>query len=341
MSTSQWYVAEGGRTLGPVLHGRRPAVAPDRPLDRGHPGVSARRKLLDAGLRGPGAADRHRERRGAAASAGAAPDARGGLPDLRRRDAVRGGRARSRRGGRGRGGSHDVHELRHRDADDLRRREPDRFHGQDAGRRQAAAHRREPVHDRVREPGRRQTARGVRLALSGQDPAGATGRTGRPARRPEGRVPLRGQGRLDRHRVPAQDRDGAVRRRGLHHAVARGRRAGLPPRRRHGRGSASWPPARTCAWTPAVSSRSPPRSTTTSSSWAASSRPSSAARVLLREPHRPPDGSGSSRCRSAASPAGSTRRRRRPAAAARAKARCSAACRELAGTAVSARRRSA
>ena len=218
-----------------LLHGRRPAVAPDRPLDRGHPGVSARRELLDAGLRRPGAADRHRERRGAAASAGAAPDARGGLPDLRRGDAVRGGRARSRRGGRGRGGSHDVHELRHRDADDLRRREPDRFHGQDAGRRQAAAHRREPVHDRVREPGRRQAARGVRLALSGQDPAGAAGRTGRPARRPEGRVPLRGQGRLDRHRVPAQDRDGALRRRGLHHAVARGRRAGLPPRRRHGR----------------------------------------------------------------------------------------------------------
>ena len=72
---------------------------------------------------------------------------------------------------------------------------------------------------------------------------------------PEGLVPVRGARRVDRHRVPAEDRRRPVRRRGLHHAEARGRRPLLRARRRHGASARARPPGRRCASTPAVSSR--------------------------------------------------------------------------------------
>jgi uncharacterized protein (AIM24 family) len=50
---------------------------------------------------------------------------------------------------------------------------------------------------------------------------------------PEGLVPVRGEGHLDRHRVPEEDRRGPLRRRRLHHAAPAGRRLGLRARRRN------------------------------------------------------------------------------------------------------------
>ena len=73
----------------------------------------------------------------------------------------------------------------------------------------------------------------VRRALPGQDRPHPSRRDRRRADRAEGLVPGGGQGRLDRHRVPAQARRRAVRRRRLHHAAAAGRRLGVRPRRRH------------------------------------------------------------------------------------------------------------
>ena len=90
----------------------------------------------------------------------------------------------------------------------------------------------------------------------------------RRAHLPEGLVPLRGQGHLDRHRLPEEDRRRPVRRRGLHHAAPAGRRPRLRPRRRHAHRDA----ARSRRDAPrrhrAASWPSSPRSTTTSSSWA-------------------------------------------------------------------------
>ncbi len=87
------------------------------------------------------------------------------------------------------------------------------------------------------------------------------------------------KGVIDRHRVPAQARRRAVRRRRLHHAAAAGRRLGVRPRRRHAPGAHARGPAKSSASTPAASSRSSRRSTTTSSTSARSSRRSSAARA--------------------------------------------------------------
>ena len=126
---------------------------------------------------------------------------------------------------------------RDRDGDDLRRRQPGAtvgVHGQTDGRRQAVADRREPVHDGVHEQRQWQTAGGVRRPLRRQDPSDGSVRAGRRTDLSEGRVSLRRQGRLDRHRVPEEDRRRAVRRRGLHHATAGGRRALVPACGRHG-----------------------------------------------------------------------------------------------------------
>ena len=100
----------------------------------------------------------------------------------------------------------------------------------------------------------------------GKHPADGPGRARRAADLPEGLVPLRGQGRVDRHRLPEEDRRRPVRRRGLHHAEARRRRPLLRPRRRHGARARPRRRARRCASTPAASSRCSRRSTTTSSS---------------------------------------------------------------------------
>ena len=109
-----------------------------------------------------------------------------------------------------------------------------RRHGRAARRRQAPADRREPVHDRVHQL-RRPASSSVAFAAPypGKILPLDLNAARRPADLPEGLVPLRGARRLDRHRLPAQDRRRPVRRRRLHHAAARGRRPLLRPRRRH------------------------------------------------------------------------------------------------------------
>ena len=140
---------------------------------------------------------------------------------------------------------------------DLRRRHPgaDRLLRQARRGRQADADRREPVHDRVHPPGRRQGARVVRRALSRHHPAVQADRCRRHADRPEGRVPVRRQGRFDRHLLPAQDHDRPVRRRRLHHAEAA--RATATPSSTSAAASCSaiWRRARNCTSTPAASRR--------------------------------------------------------------------------------------
>jgi uncharacterized protein (AIM24 family) len=78
-----------------------------------------------------------------------------------------------------------------------------------------------------------EAARRVRGALPRQDPADGPAPDGRHADLPEGRLPVRGARRVAGHRVPAEAVGGLLRRRGLHHAEARGRRPGLRACRRH------------------------------------------------------------------------------------------------------------
>ena len=139
------------------------------------------------------------------------------------------------------------------------------------------------------------------------------GRTRRAVDLPEGFVPLRGEGRVDRHRLPAEDRRRPVRRRGLHHAEARRRRPLLRARRRHGA------PARAAARRDAARRHRLPRrvaadgAATTSSSSARSRRRCSAAKGCSSRRCAAPARCGCSRCRSAAWPIASTRPRRRRA----------------------------
>ena len=105
--------------------------------------------------------------------------------------------------------------------------------GSPARRGQAHPHRREPVHDRVHRPGRQARAGGLRRAVPRPDPGDGPQEAGRRAGLPEGLLPVRGEGRLDRDRLPEEDRRGPLRRRGLHHAAPAGRRPRLRPRRRH------------------------------------------------------------------------------------------------------------
>ena len=143
---------------------------------------------------------------------------------------------------------------------------------------------------------------------------------------PEGLVPLRGARRLDRHRVPAQDRRRPVRRRRLHHAEARRRRPLLRSRRRDGAPASISRPGRRCASTPAVSWRCSRRCQLRhpvrrqDQDGALRRR-----RAVLRHADRARAGSGCSRCRSAGWPIASTRPRPRRAAHGRMKALCSAA----------------
>ena len=75
---------------------------------------------------------------------------------------------------------------------------------------------------------------GLRRPLPRQDRADAPRQAGRDDDLPEGRLPLRRQGHLGRHRLPAQAGGRLLRRRGLHPAEARRRRLRLRPRlRRH------------------------------------------------------------------------------------------------------------
>ena len=147
------------------------------------------------------------------------------------------------------------------------------------GRRQAAAHRRVAVHDRLPQPQQPETPARVRRPLSGQDRPHPSRRDRWRADRAEGLVPGGGERRLDRHRVSAQARRRAVRRRRLHHAAAAGRRMGIRPRRRNAPRAHARARRSSSAWIPAASSRSSRRSTTTSSSSARSSPRCSAARA--------------------------------------------------------------
>ena len=93
------------------------------------------------------------------------------------------------------------------------------LHGRAAGRRQAAAHRRVAVHDRVprtRAQGKRKVA--FAAPYPGKIMAAAPRGARRRADRAEGLVPVRRQGRVARHRVHQALRRRAVRRRGLHPA---------------------------------------------------------------------------------------------------------------------------
>ena len=63
------------------------------------------------------------------------------------------------------------------------------------------------------------------------------------------------RGVSDRHVLPEEDHDRAVRRRGLHHAEARGRRPGVRARGRHHRRARTAPPASASTSTPAAWSR--------------------------------------------------------------------------------------
>ncbi len=106
-----------------------------------------------------------------------------------------------------------------------------------AGRRLVTG---EPVRDCVRPYRPGQGACRLRLADARRDPADAARRSRRDADLPEGQLPCRRPGRLDRHSVSAADHDRPVRRRGLHHAEARRRRLGLRPDGRHDRRARAW-----------------------------------------------------------------------------------------------------
>ena len=71
------------------------------------------------------------------------------------------------------------------------------------------------------------------------------------------------KGVVDRHPLPARDPDRPVRRRGLHHAEARGRRLGVRPDGRHRDRARAARPARSSTSTPAASPPSRRASTST------------------------------------------------------------------------------
>ena len=79
-----------------------------------------------------------------------------------------------------------------------------------------------------------QAAGGVRRALRGQDPRDGSLTAAGRAHLSERRLPVRGEGGLDRYRIPEKDRRGTLRWRRVHHATPRGRRPRLPARGRHG-----------------------------------------------------------------------------------------------------------
>ena len=226
---------------GPGLSGRRPGEGPRRQRRPGDARLRPRPLRLDAARRRsrPRLAPRA-GRRTADSTPAPAPGARDRLRGPRNRDAVRRGDARPGGGGGRGGGLADVHDLRDRDGDGLRRRVGGRarrrFEADGGAPRsgEEAPHRREPVHDGVHQQGRRQAAGGVRGALRRQDPAHGPVGARRRVDLPEGLVPLRRSRRPGGDRVPEEDRRRPLRRRGLHHAEADGRRPHVRPRGRDG-----------------------------------------------------------------------------------------------------------
>ena len=184
-----------------------------------------------------------------------------------------------------------------------------RLHGRAARRRQAPADRRDPVHDGVHQH-RRRASQTVAFAAPypGPHPGDGPQEARRRADLPEGLVPLRGQGRLDRHRVPEEDRRRPVRRRGLHHAAPAGRRPRLRPRRRHAARAASSKPGETLRVDTGCLVALQP-SVNYDIQFVGGSRPRSSAARACSSPRSPaPATSGCSRCRSAAWPTASPRR---------------------------------
>ncbi len=151
------------------------------------------------------------------------------LQHPRPRDAVRGGRARSRRERSRRGRQPHVQGRLDRDDDRCSATARASSSGgfmDAAGRRgQARADGREPVHDGVHAQGRGQGTRRVRGAVSRHDPRAATStQFGGKLICQKDAFLARGERRVDRHRVPETHHDRPVRRRRLHHAEARRRR---------------------------------------------------------------------------------------------------------------------
>ena len=163
----QWYMAIGGHQVGPVSEDEIRTNLANGSID-------ANTLMFTAGMANwtplsavPQFASALNPRAGGAAAAeqrGRAPRARHRLQDHRRGHAVRRSGARSRRERRGRSGRADVHDAGHPDGNRVRRRQPagkPGDHGRAPRRGQAAADRREPVHDRVHErrgPGKQRVA---------------------------------------------------------------------------------------------------------------------------------------------------------------------------------------
>jgi hypothetical protein len=109
-----------------------------------------------------------------------------------------------------------------------------RLHGQAAGRRQARDHRRKPVHHGVHNAQRqRQGPCAFAAPYPGTIVPMNLSELGGNDHLPEGQLPVRGARRADRHAPSEEDPHRPVRRRGLHHAEARGRWPGVRACRRH------------------------------------------------------------------------------------------------------------
>ena len=294
----QWYMAIGGHQVGPVSEDEIRTNLVNGSID-------ANTLLFTAGMANwtplsavpQFAAQLEAGRRGAAPAARRRAGRRAHDIDFEifgERHAVRRGRARPRRERRRRSRRADVHDAGHPDGDRLRRWQPagePGLHGRAARRRQAPAHRREPVHDGVHE--RRATGK-QRVAFAAPYPGKILPMHLRVARRradlPEGFVPLRGARRVDRHRLPearSASACSAAKASSCSGSTATASASSTPAARARARARRR---ARRCASTPAASSRSSRPCSTTSSSSAASRPRCSAAKALLRHAHRPRQG---------------------------------------------------